>query len=440
MTNMKRLLFPLLLTFAISGCVLPPKDYKKPSVPPKPVTTGKFWWGTSTASFQNEDRGVPDKSPYFFKTDWDIYSEEGHIPPRGNKATFSWTLFDKDVAALKTLGVNHYRFGIEWGRVEPKPGVFNEAAIRQYVEMARKLRAAGIEPIVTLWHFTFPDWLYDTKNKAKSDFLNPNVESAWNVYVTRMVGALSPYVRIYVPENEPNGDLYIGYFGGHWPPGLLLTPGALKKSTKVAVRMFRDAAQIIHAKRPDALVMGIYSIPNWRRNFKQDPTQFVYNMMMHQNWDHLDQVVDTMDLIGVNYYYSQDASTIRFIKRPPGELTSDYTQNGWEIDPEGFHATLLNVYNRYGKPIVISENGIGTQSEQKKTRYFREHVNQMRRAMNDGVDIRGYFPWTLIDNYEWAEGYSANFGLSHLDSKNKKLVIEPAGEWFAKFVRANPTP
>lgn len=430
----------LLCLLPLTGCVLAPKPYKRPAVASPKPPKGKFWWGTSTASFQNEDRGVVPGSPQDFKTDWDIFAEEGHIPPRGDEATFSWTRFDKDLVALKKLGVNHYRFGIEWGRVEPKPGVFNEAAIRQYVGMARKLRAAGIEPIVTLWHFTFPDWLYDTKNKAKSNFLHPDVEAAWNAYVTKVVGALAPDVRIYVPQNEPNGDLYIGYFGGHWPPGLLLTPGALKKASNVAVRMFRDAAAIIRRNRPDAVVMGIYSIPNWRRNFLQDPTQFVYNMMMHQNYDHLDRVADTMDVIGVNYYYSQDASVIRFVKRPHGELTSNYTQNGWEIDPEGFYEVLKSVHSRYGKPIVVSENGIGTQSEQKKIRYFREHVNQMRRAMNDGVDVRGYFPWTLIDNYEWAEGYAANFGLSHLDKKNMQLTIEPSGQWFQKFIQANPEP
>jgi beta-glucosidase len=434
----KPTLAAVLLAAGLSGCVLPPKDYVKPAAS-APVRTGKFWWGTSTSSYQNEDRGEKPGSPHYFKTDWDIFAEEGRIPPRGEYATYSWTNFDKDLEALKQLGVTHYRFGIEWARVEPRPGEFNEKAIRQYVRMARKLKAAGIEPVVTLWHFTFPDWLYDRKRKNRSDFLHPDVEQAWNRYVTKMVRALAPHVRIYVPQNEPNGALYIGYFGGHWPPGLLLTPGALKKAHGVAINMFRDAAAIIKRERPDALVMGIYSIPNWRRNYLQDPTQFVYNMMMHQNWQHLDAVVDTMDLIGVNYYYSQDASAARFIFRPVGEQNSNYTQNGWEIDPEGLHATLTAVYRRYGKPIVVSENGIGTQSEQKKVRYFREHVNQLRRAMADGVDVRGYFPWTLIDNYEWAEGYAANFGLTSLQG-GKTLIIGPSGEWFRNFIRKHPEP
>ncbi|MGA7901368.1 MAG: family 1 glycosylhydrolase, partial [Terrimicrobiaceae bacterium] len=114
--------------------------------------------------------------------------------------------------------------------------------------------------------------------------------------------------------------------------------------------------------------------------------------------------------------------------------------NGWEIDPEGFYQSLTRVYNRYGKPIIVSENGIGTQSEQKKIRYFREHVNQMRRAMSDGVDVRGYFPWTLVDNYEWAEGYAANFGLTSLNRETKELIIEPTGVWFSKFIKAYPEP
>jgi beta-glucosidase len=204
--------------------------------------------------------------------------------------------------------------------------------------------------------------------------------------------------------------------------------------------MFREAAGIIKKQNPKALVMGIYSLPNWTSAFGQDPTFAVYNMMQHQNYDHLDRVADTMDLVGVNYYYSQVASARRFILRPKGEQSSHYTQNGWLIDPEGLHAVLMTVSKRYGKPIVISENGIGTQSEQKKIRYFREHVNQMRRAMEDGVDIRGYFPWTLTDNYEWAEGYAANFGLTSFNKKEMKLELEPAGRWFRNFIEANPEP
>jgi beta-glucosidase len=427
---------------ACGGCVLPPKGYKKPAgaASARETKTGKFWWGTSTSSYQNEDRGVAAGSPFAFKTDWDVFAEEGKIPPRGDGAAYGWSRFDKDVAALVELGVTHYRFGIEWARVEPRPGVFNEAAIAQYARMARQLKANGIEPIVTLWHFTFPDWLYDPAKKTRSNFLHPDVGPAWDRYVEKMAAALAPHVRIFVPQNEPNGDLYIGYFGGHWPPGILLGFGSLKKAHRTAVSMYRNAAATIRRHRPDAAIMGIYSLPNWRRNRLQDPTGFVYQMMHHQNWDHLDAVADVTDLIGVNYYYSQDASALRFIKRPIGEITSDYTQNGWEVDAEGLHTILMKVHRRYGKPMVVSENGIGTQSEQKKIRYYREHIAQLKRALNDGADIRGYLAWTLVDNYEWAEGYDANFGLTRLSPDKRSLLIEPSGRWFKNFIAARPNP
>lgn len=431
-----------ILSMSVAGCVLPPKD-----PPPQAVATGNplkpeksFWWGTSTATYQNEDRGVPEDSPYYFKTDWDLFGEEGAAPIRGEDATFSWTHFDKDVAALKELGVSHYRFGVEWARVEPQPGLINQAALDRYVQMARTLRAAGIEPVVTLWHFTFPSWLYDPKRKGRSNFLHPDMLPAWRAHVERVVAAMKNDVRIFVPQNEPNGALQLGYIAGHWPPGLLLRPLAYKKAMQNGVTMFRDAADIIRRERPDAVIMGIYSVPHWRKNRLQDPTYLVYNIVQRQNYDHLDQVADKMDIIGVNYYYAQDASITRFVSREHGERGADYTQLGWEIHPEGLYEVLKTVHDRYNKPIVISENGLGTASEQKKIRYIREHIAQMRRAMYDGVDVRGYFPWTLVDNYEWTEGWTANFGLSTFDPETKKRTIEPSGAWFRDFIATTPNP
>ena len=427
--------------FLGAGCVTPPPVYRPPEgAVAKAPATGKFWWGTSTASYQNEDRGEAPGSPGYFQTDWDVYGQEGLAPVRGDDSVFSWSRFDQDLKALKQLGVTHYRFGVEWARIEPRPGEINEAALARYADMARQLRAAGIEPVVTLWHFTFPDWLYDTKAKGRSNFLHPDVEEAWRRHVTRVVRAMKPHVRIYVPQNEPNGALQLGWIAGHWPPGLLLRPLAYKKAMRVAADMFRDAAGIIRAERPDAVVMGIYSVPDWRRQFVGDPTAFVYNLVQRQNFDHLDMVADSMDIIGVNYYYAQDASLLRFLSRGHGEMSSDYTQLGWEIVPEGLYNVLTAVHARYGKPVVISENGLGTQSERKRIRYLREHIAQMRRAMESGVDVRGYFPWTLVDNYEWKEGWHGQFGLFSFDPRTKERILEPTGRWFAAYIKKHPAP
>lgn len=426
----------------LGGCVTPPGPYRAPLEPgaTKPLPKERFWWGTSTASYQNEDRGVAPGSPNYFQTDWDEYGKEGHAPIRGDEAVYSWTRFDRDLASLKQLGVSHFRFGVEWARVEPKPGQINEAALARYVSMARQLRAAGIEPVVTLWHFTFPDWLYDPKAKGRSNFLHPDAPEAWRRHVERVVKAMAPYVRIYVPQNEPNGALQLGWIAGHWPPGLLMRPLAYKRAMEVSAEMFRETAAIVRRERPDAVIMGIYSLPDWRRNHLQDPTALVYNIVQRQNFDHLDKVADTMDIIGVNYYYAQDASLTRFLSRGHGELSSNYTQLGWEIVPEGLFNVLTTVSKRYGKPIVISENGLGTQSERKRIRYLREHIAQMRRAMEAGVDVRGYFPWTLVDNYEWKEGWHGQFGLFSYDPKTKNRILQPAGRWFSAFIKTHPAP
>lgn len=432
----------LLLTLAFSGCISPVPHYRPPAkaIVLKKLPKEPFWWGTSTASFQNEDRGCAPGSKWYYRTDWDCFADEGGAPPRGDEGVFSWSEFDKDLAALRKLGVNHFRFGVEWARIEPRKGVINEAALRQYAGMARKCREAGIEPLITLWHFTFPDWLCP-KDKTKANFLNPDVRTAWQAHVRRVVKATKGDVRIYIPQNEPNGALQLGWLAAHWPPGLLMRPGSYKKAMRVSADMFRDAAGIVREERPDALIMGIYSLPHWNKARFLDPTRSVYNLMQHQNFDQLDMVADTCDLIGVNYYYSQQASAIRFIFRPSGEHNSGYTQLGWEIVPTGLYHILKDIDGRYHKPIVITENGIGTQSGQKSIRYFREHIAQMRRAINEGVDVRGYFPWTLVDNYEWTEGWNhAQFGLFSYDKKTHNRIPTPSALWYAKFIEAYPEP
>lgn len=419
-----------------SGCVTAPwgpRVTKADVAANSRVRTGPFWWGVSTSGYQTEDKGYPAGDPRYFKTDWDLFIEKGRAPERGD-ATFSYSQFDKDLALLKQLGVNHYRFGVEWARVEPRKGEYNEAAIQHYVEMARKTRAAGIEPIVCLWHFTFPDWLTDFKHKSRSHWLHPDADARWRAYVTRMVVALKPYVRVYVPQNEPNGMLPLSYLGDHWPPSQLLNTFAYKRAMRACVAQFREAAAIIKAERPDALIMNVQALPWWKRNFLGDPTGLVYNTVRRVCYDHLDAVQDVCDLIGVNYYYSQNATIADFFYAGRGEKAANYTQMGWVIDPESFYAVLMDVRRRYGKPMVITENGIGTLNEQKKVKYLRDHIIQMRRAMADGADIRGYFAWTLTDNYEWHEGYRANFGLSTMNPRTGDRTLEPSGQFYRNLI------
>ncbi|MGH8045688.1 MAG: family 1 glycosylhydrolase, partial [Chthoniobacterales bacterium] len=398
------------------------------------LETGPFWWGVSTSGYQTEDKGYAPADPRYFKTDWDLYVEKGDAPVRGD-ATYSYTQFDRDLALLQQIGVNHYRFGVEWARIEPKPGVYNEEAIEHYVAMAKKVRAAGIEPIVCLWHFTFPDWLTDLKHPSRSHWLHPDADAHWQAYVTKMVRALKPYVRIYAPQNEPNGMLPLSYLAEHWPPAALLDTWDYKKAMKACIAQFREAAAIIKTERPDALVMSVQALPWWKRNYLWDPTAMVYNAVRRICYDHLDGVHDVCDIIGFNYYYSQNATIADFFYAGRGEKTSNYTQMGWIIDPESFYSLIMEVQRRYRKPMVIAENGIGTLNEQKKIKYLRDHINQMRLAMANGADVRGYFAWTLVDNYEWHEGYKANFGLAIMNPITKERTLEASGLFYHNLIQ-----
>ena len=193
----------------LSGCVLHPLgplDKAPENRAEKLKGYAHFAWGISTSSLQYENKAEKPGEKNYYVRDWDLLVQQKKAPVVGN-ALFSWSDFDKDLAALKKIGVTHYRFSIEWARVEPQPGRYNEEAVQGYVRMCRKLKEAGIEPVVTLWHFTFPAWLTDTKDSSKTNWLHPLVRERWNLYVKKMVRATSPFVNYYAPENEPNGDI-----------------------------------------------------------------------------------------------------------------------------------------------------------------------------------------------------------------------------------------
>lgn len=432
----RHLLTLCVLTAVLSGCITPPRapriarkdETKKPD-------TGPFWWGISSSAFQTEDRGEPEGSPNYVETDWDLFAKAGRVPKKGDTADFSWSHFDKDLEALKKIGVNHYRFGIEWARVEPRPGVYNEAAIRRYAEMARKLKAAGIEPVVTLWHFTFPSWMVTEGKPGKSRWLHPSYRERWPLYVTKMVRALAPYVRTFAPQNEPNGDLALGYISATWPPGLLLDFGKYNRAMNESVWGFREAASIIRQQRKDALILSVSALPYWQRTFS-DPTAAYYNLMQRINFTHLDRTHDVCDLIGFNYYYTEyaDFTALIALKARRGR---NYSLLGWVIQPRSLYKQIITLNKRYGKPVIVTENGIATSKDIKRVRYLFNHMLEVKEAIHDGADVRGYFVWTLVDNYEWHHGYKAPFGMSKMDPLTKTRLLRPSAFFYNGIINAS---
>lgn len=429
----KTLIFVLLGAVFLSACVTPPPaprivrkdESKKPD-------TGPFWWGISSSAFQTEDRGEKPGTPNYFQTDWDLFGEAGRVPKKGDDADFSWSNFEKDLEALKTIGVNHYRFSVEWARVEPQPGRYNEAAIRRYAEMAKRLKAAGIEPIVTLWHFTFPSWMVNPKDAGKSRWMHPLYRERWPLYVEKIVKAMGSTVRTYAPQNEANGDMALGYISATWPPGLFLDFGKHAQAMRESVWGFRKAAEIVRANRKDALILSVTALPYWIRTIS-DPTSAYYNLMQRLNFTHLDRIYDVCDLIGFNYYYTEyaDFTALLALKARRGR---NYSLLGWVIQPHSLYKQIQVLSKRYGKPIVVTENGVATSRDIKRVRYMFNHMLEVKEAIQDGYDVRGYFVWTLVDNYEWHHGYKAPFGMSRMDPVTKRRMLRPSALFYKGII------
>ncbi len=422
----------------LTGCISGPRgpNYDPASQNPAAVNTGKhFWWGVGESSFQNEDPAVKPGTPEYFRTDWDLFADTGRVPRKTN-GTSSWSNYDKDIAAMKAMGVTHARIGIEWARVEPRPGVWNDAAIAQYASMVRRLRAAGIEPVVTLWHFTMPDWLVDNFQRDRTRWLHPDFAANWAAYVDRVTRALGPLVSIWVPQNEPNGDVNLGWIAGQWPPGVWLDFKNRERANRASIESFRVAADIIRRNVPHATVMAIESLNYFERFFPYDPTNAFYHASQRSNLDHLDGVADKVDLIGLNYYYTEIASALTALtigqRSGPG-----ITLLGWKIKPIGLRWEANLIWKRYRKPIVVTENGIATSHDMKRIKYLMDHLIELDRARElDHCDIRGYFAWTLADNYEWQFGYNGPFGLSKLSADRERFILRPSAMFYRGLIQS----
>jgi beta-glucosidase len=408
--------------------VLLPSAFNIPQASFRSVHPPPFWWGVSASSYQTEDKGTSIGGKGF-ATDWDLFKEMGGVVARDDRVA-SYSNFERDLTALKRLGVTHYRFSIEWARVEPSPGAFDDSAIEHYVTLVRRLREEGIEPIVCLWHFTFPDWLCDFEQPSQHGWLNPGAADAWGLYVTTMSQRLAPYVEVFAPQNEPNAYA-LGMMLSVFPPGRLFDEAYYDELTQAEVRTFLQAASIIRAARADAKIISIQNIIHWQR----DTIDWLglYDKALAYNYRHLDGIAGAIDYLGFNYYQSEIASplSILWASQRTGVNVSDM---GWFIDPEGLEIEIVELSQRYRLPLIITENGIAAGSDQKRQLYLSAHLQAVRKTLDANYDVRGYFHWTLMDCFEWTGGYGPQFGLHTVDARSNTLLPKASADLYRSFI------
>jgi beta-glucosidase len=378
-----------------------------------------FVWGTATAAHQVEGGN--------WNSDWWAWE---HMPggpchePSGD-ACDHWHRYPDDIRLLAEVGFNAYRFSVEWARIEPEPDEFSRAALEHYRRMCATCREHGVEPIVTFNHFTLPRWV-----AARGGWVAGETADLFARYCERTTAHLGDLVARACTLNEPNIVAAFGYRWGLFPPGKRDADARLRANA-VLIDAHRKAVAAIHAgpgKAPVGLTLAMtdnQAVPGGEaeRDAYRGPMEDVFLEAARGD-----------DFVGVQCY-----SRHRF--GPDGMLPPEdgvpLTQMGYEFWPEALEATIRRAVAVAGVPVLVTENGIGTDDDADRIAYVRRALQGVLACLADGIDVRGYVYWSLLDNFEWVLGYRPTFGLVAVDRTTQRRAPKPSARWLGEIARAN---
>src|SRR3989344_541110 len=306
---------------------------------------------------------------------------------------------------------NAHRFSIEWSRIEPREGKFSEEEIAHYKKVITALRERGLEPFVTLHHFTNPVWFADY-----GGWENSKAPAYFARYASYMAKKL-PEVKYWITINEPMVMATKGWTEGTWPPFKKNWNGAFKVAHNLTKA--HNAAYRALKKNNDDLRVGVAKNNIYFDAYKNGLLSKLGVIFFDYAWNRwfLNRIKNNQDFVGINYYFH---NTIRARFSAPSKWMN-YNGNkrvsnfGWEIYPEGIYHVTKQAWEKYKKPVFIFENGIADAKDRQRAEFIKDHLKWLYKAIEEGADVRGYFHWSLLDNFEWAEGFTMKFGLVEMD-------------------------
>ncbi|MHB0969986.1 MAG: glycoside hydrolase family 1 protein [Thermoanaerobaculia bacterium] len=386
-------------------------------------------WGTAVSHYQVEGGDW---------CDWSEWERAGRT--RGGasgNAVGSWTRYEEDAGLAAAAGANAFRYSVSWSRVEPQRERWEEAALRRYGDFAVHLARHGLEPVVTLFHYTHPVWFHDL-----TPWTSARSVDAFARFTRRVAEACGANVRMYVPLNEPLVFVLAGFFDGQIPPGLS-SPREARRVFDNLLAAHAASAAVIRELQPAAAIGIAHNMMSFAPERPRNPLDRILAAVAHRSynesiveafatgrWDFLlppatrvrgrrDDLPASVDFFGINYYS-------RLHLRCPGRErgvgdfayrdTSGHglTDNGWEIVPEAFEP-LLQAAAKSGLPLVVTENGLADRDDRMRPFFLRAHAEAIARTEASGIPVHGYFHWSLLDNYEWLDGFEPRFGLYAVD-------------------------
>jgi len=427
-----------------------------------------FLWGAATASYQIEGAWNEDGKG---ESIWDRFC---HTPGKiednstGDVACDHYHRYLDDIALMRRLGLKAYRFSTSWGRVLPGGrGPLNLRGLDFYDRLVDSLLAANIEPFLTLYHWDLPQVLQD-----EGGWENRNTCHAFADYAALMVKRFGDRVRYWTTFNEPSVVAFDGNLAGEHAPGIQDPRVAFQvvHHLLVAHGLAVQAIRAIDPKLQVGIVLNLWNSEPatdspediaaaeaaWQKSdaifpdaiFKAQYPPLVYEMV----GENMPKIQDgdfalasqKLDYLGLNSYSRNLVSANGNINPVPG---SEYTEMGWEVCAPALRRLLVRINNDYRlPPIYITENGASFQDEvspdgkvhdARRLDYLKQHFLQTRLAMQDGVDVRGYFVWSLLDNFEWGHGYTKRFGIVRVDYETQERIVKDSGEWYANVIASN---
>ena len=414
----------------------------------------RFLWGASTSAHQVEGQNL--------HSDWWTWEQSGRVKERSGQACDHYNRFAADFDLAASLHHTAHRFSVEWARVEPAEGQWDDDALRHYAEVVRALRARRLEPILTLHHFTNPQWFL-----ARGGWTNPKSVEWFARYAQRIAQALGEPVKYWLTINEPLVYVRMHYVQGLGPPGAQ----DLAQSLEVIQHMIRAHAAAYHAIHAARRIGGImpqvgiaHYIPEFlpcRRwslrdrfiarltdtifhtGFLQGITEGRVDIPRVASW-RIPEARSTLDYLGFNFYNRQFIRWAPDAGPWPGQSCEvghhrEVTERnglGWDVSPEAFERLLIRL-ERLGVPILVTENGTYMEEDARRERFILRHIQAMARAMQQGAPVIGYCYWSLLDNFEWAEGFGPRFGLIEVDYATQQRTVRGSGRRYAEICQSN---
>ncbi|TXT56819.1 MAG: hypothetical protein BAJATHORv1_20416 [Candidatus Thorarchaeota archaeon] len=413
-----------------------------------------FLWGSAAAAHQTEGGNHNNWS------EWEKIPGKIKDGTNADIACDHYNRYEEDFDLAQELGHQVHRFSVEWSRIEPSPGKWDEQEIEHYRRVIKALIKRDIQPMITLHHFTNPVWFSE-----KGSWLNPDAADLFAPFCRRIADEFSDYGIIWNTINEPMVVVTIGYLWGDFPPGLHDFGSAIKAAKHLLMAHGQAASQIrdvyeskgLEQPKIAPVLSTSYIMPENPNNSNDiELAEYIDNLYNHL-WiksaisgrilepmgegDIYPTLENSVDFIGVNYYSRMVVSSERDFMagelgpKDPCRVRCQGLE--WEFYPDGYYHQIMDYWKKYRKHIFLTENGIGTSDDRIRQRYIMSHLQKVHQAIQDGAKVDGYLVWSLTDNFEWAQGFSSHFGIIECDFETMKRTPRESAFMLREIIQEN---